>query len=119
MIDCHDYGNPTMFIFNNQKVNTVGEYGGLGCAVDGHLWVKDKNWGYGKLLAPEEVTKRFIALTERLIDMVKYGCFGAVYTQTTDVEIEVNGLFTYDRKVLKVDEEKVRAANKKLSDIFK
>lgn len=109
-----------MYIFNNQKVNVIGEYGGLGCALEGHLWVKDKNWGYGKLLTPDEVTNRFVALTEWFIDVVaKYGCFGAVYTQTTDVEIEVNGLFTYDRKVLKVDEGKVREVNRKLSNIFK
>lgn len=118
IVDSHDYGNPIMYIFNNQKVNVVGEYGGIGCAVDGHLWVKDKNWGYGKMRSQEEVTKRFVELTNRFIDMTKYGCFGAIYTQTTDVEIEVNGLFTYDRKVLKVDEEKVREVNQKLSNIF-
>lgn len=118
IVDSHDYGNPIMYMFNNQKVNVVGEYGGIGCAVDGHLWVKDKNWGYGKMRSQEEVTKRFVELTNRFIDMTKYGCFGAIYTQTTDVEIEVNGLFTYDRKVLKVDEEKVREANQKLSNIF-
>ena len=121
IVDSHDYGkNPIMYIFNNQKVNVIGEYGGLGCALEGHLWVKDKNWGYGKLLTPDEVTNRFVALTEWFIDVVaKYGGFGAVYTQTTDVEIEVNGLFTYDRKVLKVDEGKVREVNRKLSNIFK
>ena len=118
IVDSHDYGNPIMYIFNNQKVNVGGEYGGIGCAVDGHLWVKDKNWGYGKMRSQEEVTKRFVELTNRFIDMTKYGCFGAIYTQTTDVEIEVNGLFTYDRKVLKVDEEKVREVNQKLSNIF-
>lgn len=118
IVDSHDYGNPIMYIFNNQKVNVVGEYGGIGCAVDGHLWVKDKNWGYGKMRSQEEVTKKFVELTNRFIDMTKYGCFGAIYTQTTDVEIEVNGLFTYDRKVLKVDEEKVREVNQKLSNIF-
>lgn len=118
IVDSHDYGNPIMYMFNNQKVNVVGEYGGIGCAVDGHLWVKDKNWGYGKMRSQEEVTKRFVELTNRFIDMTKYGCFGAIYTQTTDVEIEVNGLFTYDRKVLKVDEEKVREVNQKLSNIF-
>lgn len=118
IVDSHDYGNPIMYMFNNQKVNVVGEYGGIGCAVDGHLWVKDKNWGYGKMRSQEEVTKRFVELTNRFIDMTKYGCFGAIYTQTTDVEIEVNGLFTYDRKVLKVDEEKVRDVNQKLSNIF-
>ena len=118
IVDSHDYGNPIMYMFNNQKVNVVGEYGGIGCAVDGHLWVKDKNWGYGKMRSQEEVTKRFVELTNRFIGMTKYGCFGAIYTQTTDVEIEVNGLFTYDRKVLKVDEEKVREVNQKLSNIF-
>ena len=62
--------------------------------------------------------RRQIKIPNRFIDMTKYGCFGAIYTQTTDVEIEVNGLFTYDRKVLKVDEEKVREVNQKLSNIF-
>lgn len=120
ILDCHNY-NPamTLFLFNNQKINVLGEYGGIGCAIDGHLWIKDKNWGYGSLKTKDQVTETFVKLSNKLLDMARNGCFGAVYTQTTDVEIEVNGLFTYDRKVLKVDKQKVREANLKVINAFK
>ena len=50
--------------------------------------------------------------------MAEFGCQGAIYTQTTDVELETNGVMTYDRKVIKLDEKKVREANLKLSNVF-
>lgn len=61
---------------------------------------------------PEEVTAEYEKYAKSLIKYVRLGFSGAVYTQTTDVEGEVNGLFTYDRKVMKVLPERLKTANK-------
>ncbi len=119
IIDCHSYPMPKMFLFDDRKINVVGEYGGIGCVFEEHIWSKNKNWGYGKLKTPEEATKTYLEYAAEILELAKRGCFGAVYTQTTDVENETNGLFTYDRKILKLDEQKLREANLKISNFFK
>ncbi|MGD9557174.1 MAG: hypothetical protein AB7V25_09175 [Mangrovibacterium sp.] len=62
----------------------------------------------------EEVTDEYVKYGEQLFKLVKAGFSAAVYTQTTDVEMEVNGLMTYDRKVIKVDEKRIREINQKI-----
>mgnify|MGYP000309528927 CR=1 FL=1 len=56
----------------------------------------------------------YLKYAEMLKEMIKQGFSAAVYTQTTDVEVEVNGLMTYDRKAIKIEEERVREINKKI-----
>ena len=111
MIDIHNYPEPAMGLFDSKRVNVLGEYGGLGLALDGHLWETNRNWGYVQYKNSEEVTNAYIILAERLKKLIPFGYSAAVYTQTTDVEIEVNGLMTYDRKVFKLDESKLRKVN--------
>jgi len=114
MLDLHNYPNPEMYLFDGQRANVLGEYGGIGLAVEGHLWVKDKNWGYVQFKNSKEVTDEYVKYAEELFKFAKSGFSAAVYTQTTDVEIEVNGLMTYDRKVIKIDEKRVSEINKKI-----
>ena len=114
MLDLHNYPNPEMYLFDGQRANVLGEYGGIGLALEGHLWVKDKNWGYVQFRNSKEVTDEYVKYAEELYKFVKSGFSAAVYTQTTDVEIEVNGLMTYDRKVIKIDEKRVSEINKKI-----
>lgn len=113
IIDVHHYPCPAMNAFEAKFINVLGEYGGIGYPVEGHLWQQDKNWGYGKVHSND---KDVLDLYERFADMlkvfVKTGCSAAVYTQTTDVEVEVNGIMTYDRKVVKVDEERLAEINR-------
>jgi beta-galactosidase/beta-glucuronidase len=111
ILDLHNYPEPKMYLFDPQRVNVLGEYGGIGLAIDGHLWWDKRNWGYIQLKNKEEVTAEYVKYAKMLQDLVKRGFSGAVYTQTTDVEGEVNGLMTYDRKKIKVVESQVRAAN--------
>jgi len=111
MIDIHNYPDPAMGIFDSKRVNVLGEYGGLGLALDGHLWESNRNWGYVQYKNSEEVTNAYVLHAEKLKKLIPFGYSAAVYTQTTDVEIEVNGLMSYDRKVMKLDEAKVRKAN--------
>jgi hypothetical protein len=79
--------------------------------VKDHLWLDSKNWGYVQFKNGDEVTAEYVKYAGQLKDMVKRGFSAAVYTQTTDVESEVNGLMTYDRKVIKINEAAVRKAN--------
>ncbi len=111
ILDLHHYPEPAMVLYNKDYVNVLGEYGGIGLVVDGHIWQPDRNWGYVKYQNGEEVLKVYGEYAEMLKGLVAKGFAAAVYTQTTDVEIEVNGLMTYDRKV-KVDEEKLREINR-------
>lgn len=112
MLDLHNYPGPAMKLFDPQRVNVLGEYGGIGLPMEGHLWWNKRNWGYVQFKTPEEVTAEYEKYAKSLIKYVRLGFSGAVYTQTTDVEGEVNGLFTYDRKVMKVLPERLKTANK-------
>lgn len=114
MLDLHNYPQPEMYLYDAQRATVLGEYGGIGLVLPGHLWEPDRNWGYVQFKSPEEVTAEYVKYAGQLLQLVKRGFSASVYTQITDVEIEVNGLLTYDRKQLKVDAEKVRAANEKL-----
>ncbi len=117
-VDFHIYRGPGMPAVNPRRISFLGEFGGLGWAVEGHTWLKEaKNWGYGGMKdtsGKENLTRVYCDLMNRLGDCAAKGLSGAVYTQTTDVESEVNGLWTYDRKVLKVDRDAVRAAHAKV-----
>ena len=80
--------------------------------VEGHTWIIDRKWGYGgNKKNSEEVMAQYETFLEMLKTFVQTGCAAAVYTQTTDVEGEVNGLITYDRKVVKVDLPRISKGN--------
>jgi hypothetical protein len=100
-------------------VTVLGEYGGIGMPVKDHLWQADRNWGYVQFKNSDEVTAEYVKFALLLKDMVRRGFSGAVYTQTTDVEGEVNGLMTYDRKIIKLNEQKVRQINKEVISTVK
>jgi len=112
IFDIHNYPQPNMYLFDPQRVNVLGEYGGIGLALEGHLWWDKRNWGYIQFKTKEEATAEYVKYAKILQDLVKRGFSAAVYTQTTDVEGEVNGLITYDRKEVKVIESQVSAANR-------
>ena len=114
ILDSHHYPNPAMRIWDPALVNVLGEYGGIGLPVEGHTWVDQRNWGYVKLSSVEETTAKYEEFSKQLLPLVKEGCSAAVYTQTTDVEREVNGLMTYDRKVDKLIPSRVAAANREV-----
>ncbi|HXH98848.1 MAG TPA: glycoside hydrolase family 2 TIM barrel-domain containing protein [Sphingobacteriaceae bacterium] len=104
MNDAHQYPGPAMEPAeqNPGRVIVLGEFGGLGLPLEGHLWnQKMRNWGYRTYLAKDTLIKEYSTLMHNLYPMKNRGLSAAVYTQTTDVEGEVNGLITYDRKVIK------------------
>lgn len=114
MLDLHNYPGPEMYLYDAERVNVLGEYGGIGLPLENHLWQTDKNWGYVQFKNAKEVTDEYIKYAEMLKDMIKSGFSAAVYTQTTDVEGEINGLITYDRKVIKIEEERLKKINQEV-----
>ncbi len=97
------------------KPVVISEFGGYSYRITGHLF-GDANYGYKQFDTPESFEEAFVALYENeVIPLIQNGGCAFVYTQLSDVEDETNGLITYDRKVLKVNEEKIRALMYKVS----
>lgn len=119
MLDLHNYPAPNLFLYDATRPTVLGEYGGIGLVMKEHLWVPDRNWGYVQFNSSKEATDEYVKYANILLDLIPKGFSGAVYTQTTDVEIEVNGLITYDRKVIKLDEARVREINQKICNSLK
>jgi beta-galactosidase/beta-glucuronidase len=112
--DMHNYPGPGMPAVEDKRAAVLGEFGGLGLPLKGHTWQDAQNWGYQSFQNREELTDAYAALMSRLHMLIPKGLCAAVYTQTTDVEVEVNGWMTYDREVLKIDAEKITAAHRRL-----
>ncbi|MBQ2857389.1 MAG: beta-galactosidase [Bacteroidaceae bacterium] len=119
ILDLHNYPAPSMYLYDAQRATVLGEYGGIGLVLKDHLWEPNRNWGYVQFNSSKEATDEYVKYAEMLYNMVVKGFSGAVYTQTTDVEIEVNGLMTYDRKVIKLDEKRVREINQRICNSLK
>mmetsp|Transcript_64697 Transcript_64697/g.107496 ORF Transcript_64697/g.107496 Transcript_64697/m.107496 type:complete len:654 (+) Transcript_64697:144-2105(+) len=119
IVDAHSYPHPH-FSFQSRFdtfVKVMGEFGGHGWAVHGHLWSATAgHWGYGKLSEEgrDELIGRYEKSTRALLELKKRGIAAGIYTQTTDVENEVNGLLTYDRKVAKIDAQTLRRIHEPL-----
>jgi beta-galactosidase/beta-glucuronidase len=110
--DVHKYPGPGSPEPEANRASVLGEYGGLGLPLSSHTWQSEKNWGYRSFNDSGALTAAYIELLGKLFPLIEErGLSAAVYTQTTDVEIEVNGLMTYDRAVVKMELDKVSAAN--------
>lgn len=103
MHDMHSYPGPAMPEPESRRAVVLGEFGGLGLPLEGHLWWNKRNWGYRTYKTKAELRENYDQLMHRLRPLVGAGLAAAIYTQTTDVEGEVNGLMTYDRAVVKFD----------------
>ncbi len=117
ILDLHNYPDPVMpdpQIFGEKNILVLGEFGGLGLPLEGHTWQQKDNWGYQSFSSQDELKARYFILLEDLAKLIPKGLAAAIYTQTTDVEVETNGLMTYDRKVIKIAVEELRKAHEKL-----
>lgn len=115
ILDHHQYPGPGVPPPVTDRAMVLGEFGGLGLPVKGHTWQDEKNWGYRSFTNAEALTTACVGLVGQLPALVRSnGLSAAIYTQTTDVEIEINGLMTYDRAVVKMDEAAIAAANRKV-----
>ena len=122
IVDEHRYPHPG-FPFEldtngrfDSFIKVVGEFGGHGFPMSGHLWdANRKNWGYGDIpKTQEEYQERYVTSIKMLNDLRGQGIAAGVYTQTTDVEGEINGLMTYDRKVIKISAQELAKLHEKL-----
>ena len=111
ILDIHNYPAPSMPFHSSDYVVVLGEYGGIGFPIKDHLWWNKRNWGYIQFNNTDEVTAEYVKYATMLKKFIPQGMAAAIYTQTTDVEGEVNGFVTYDRKVTKMDKAKVKAIN--------
>lgn len=121
IIDLHNYPDPAMprpDLFGAERALVLGEFGGLGLPVDDHVW-QQRNWGYQTFRNRDSLFDRYRSLIDRLGELIGEGLSAAVYTQTTDVESEVNGFMTYDRKIIKMPLDKLAATNRRLYGIKK
>lgn len=92
ILDLHHYPQPKMTLLDTNRATVLGEYGGIGLVIPDHVWVKNRdNWGYTRFNSPKEVTDEYARYADELLRLIGCGFAAAVYTQTTDVEVEVNG----------------------------
>ena len=112
IVDHHSYPHPE-FPFDEGRfgafIKVMGEFGGHGYPVKDHLWdTYRRNWGYGGLPQNKaEYKQRYVTSLQKLNELRRQGIAAGIYTQTTDVEAEINGLMTYDRKVIKIPAEEL------------
>ncbi len=117
VMDFHIYPGPgTPGAPSATRASVLGEYGGLGLPVLGHTW-SGGGWGYAVEPDADALTDHYVAMSARLAELQSCeGLSAAIYTQTTDVETELNGLMTYDRAVTKPHVAQIRDANQAVID---
>lgn len=129
IVDQHTYAQPIRVfegIFDPSRPLVLGEYGGLGRNIKGHRWFERDAQTYNTYPSERSITDAFDRLSSQIRDIaegyeseagkISYGA--AVYTQTTDVETEVNGIMTYDREIVKFNENRLRAAVDRLTGVY-
>ena len=117
MIDLHRYPAPAMpepDLFGKNRAIVLGEFGGLGLPLENHTWIEKGNWGYRSFTNADTLFQTYSSYTDKLEELIKLGLSAAVYTQTTDVEVETNGFMTYDRKVMKMPIDRLKEVNSRL-----
>lgn len=111
VFDAHHYPGPGMEApsANKGRAIVLGEFGGLGLVIKDHIWDPNKrNWGYKTYQERGKLIAEYTEMMYNLQLLVPRGLAAAIYTQTTDVEGEVNGLMTYDRNIIKIEESLLR-----------
>jgi beta-galactosidase/beta-glucuronidase len=110
--DVHTYPGPDPFQMDYTRANLFGEFGGLGLPLEGHTWLAKDSWGYKQYTDVPSLLADYTKLIKKLRALQKERhVVAAIYTQTTDVETEVNGIMTYDRAVIKMGAENIKAVN--------
>ncbi|MFI3322947.1 MAG: glycoside hydrolase family 2 TIM barrel-domain containing protein [Rikenellaceae bacterium] len=117
MYDIHNYPYATMILpeYNDNRISALGEFGGLGLPIENHLWNPDmRNWGYKDIDGNSALIENYANVIYDLETLIAQGLAAAIYTQTSDVEGEVNGLITYDREIVKLPKTLAHALHDRL-----
>ena len=118
MYSIHNYRHKLKVKPQQDRVVALTEYGGYAYPVEEHLSCK-KEFGYQHYHSTEELTRNYKRLwEEEIYPNLQYGLCSAIYTQTSDIEEEINGVLTYDREIVKLDEDQVKEMNDKLYGMF-
>jgi len=116
MTDVHSYPMPRNAPAEPGKARVLGEFGGIGVPILGHLWDDlATGWGYDGVVTPTGLRKQYKQMIDSLIILKKEGLSACIYTQPFDVESEQNGFLTYDRSIIKIPIDTINAINSKLS----
>ena len=119
MLDLHNYPEPQMYLFDHKRATVLGEYGGIGYIIEDHRWKTDDRLNIpSKAEDLESATDIYEEYINILKGLIAKGFTAAVYTQITDIEMELNGMLTYDREVVKLDADRVRALNQEVCNSF-
>lgn len=110
----HHYRPPTIPLGSSKRAIVNGEFGAIGYNVANHIWDIDGPWVHYNYSGKDSATAEYVRFFKQLQGFASEGLSAAVYTEWTDVENEMNGLYTYDRKVIKLDKEKITTINKSL-----
>ena len=100
--DMHEYPGPAQPPLEDARAALLGEFGGLGLPLESHTWIAKGNWGYRSFTSLADLGRTYLDLLRQVRILAAEGLAAAVYTQTTDVEVEVNGVMTYDRAIVKL-----------------
>ena len=116
----HIYFTPWSSLKPSDKPLVLSEFGGYACSMAGHIFNKEKSYGYRTCTDPEKLNQDLEKLYyEKVIPAISRGLCAAIYTQVSDVEDEINGLLTYDRRVCKADEQSLTAIAKAIEDAYR
>ncbi|MCF0176032.1 MAG: beta-galactosidase [Bacteroidales bacterium] len=117
--DIHNYPSTAMKLVDEcgGRMSVLGEFGGLGLPVEGHTWQETNGWGYKNMAASLDLLNNYSRLCYDLEALIAQGLCAAIYTQTTDVEIELNGFMTYDREVCKLNEQNLHMLHSRLYNV--
>jgi hypothetical protein len=121
IFDLHNYPEPLMpqaDLFGKKQILALGEYGGLGLPIENHTWQDKNNWGYQSFKTKDSLYNRYAEFVNTIPHFIQLGLSAAIYTQTTDVEVEINGLMTYDRQIIKMPVDKLHALHQKLYTVL-
>ena len=123
VVDRHRYPNPEMPAANDRRISFIGEFGGITYIVPGKEWKNDpvgrKQFKYTQEPSPEAAETRYGQMMDMLCEYVGKGLSGSIYTQTTDVEREMNGFISYDRKAVKFDPNRIRESHRRVFESFR
>ena len=116
--DFHHYPDPILPISDHDRVLVLSEYGGLGLPIEDHTLQNKDEWGYRNMSSTKQLNNTYLEYISLLKPLIKKGLCAAIYTQTTDVETEINGIMTYDRKVVKLKDKKVVPVHEELINSY-
>lgn len=116
--DFHHFPEPALTGQDKDRALMVGKFGGLGLVVKDHTASPEMHWSYQHTDSKKQLNEQYLAYVETLKLLIQEGLSASFYVQLSDVENEVTGVLSYDRKTVKFKSKKVRKAHEELQSVF-